>query len=296
MEVAVYDFPLERQEAWLPSSAEREEKESYYRAPTRIKELYIRSEELERAISSFVRVYVEALLPRERAEKALSPIIPLKHFYTRRYEEEYTYPSLHRVLLKHLSLFALLELGYETDRRKLEEDIEIVRIKKRLDELISKRGLLELGDIRFIARSVIPNTELLSAELLNKLEERLSKDVEERIAQAKELDPWTTKRLDSLKRLKRLQGLSKDERLKRYVMAELALVFTVESARLRQMAKKGEISWDDFKREVNRLYMELLSVCPYPDEFDFVGYPYPIPILRKVYELIDKTAKLLAEL
>jgi hypothetical protein len=122
-----------------------------------------------------------------------------------------------------------------------------------LKKIIDWPELLTLNQLKFIATQVLPLTSQLSSIYLEKLEERLRKDVfEKRKFYEKEYNISWRETLDPLEVIKEqeLKSLPSAERLKRYLLAEARAEFAPKDIKLFEKFLERKISYEEYKKEI----------------------------------------------
>jgi hypothetical protein len=123
-----------------------------------------------------------------------------------------------------------------------------------LKKIIDWPGPLTLDQLKFIATQVLPLTSQLPSLYLQKLEERLRKDVfEKRKFYEKEYNiSWSETLLDPFEVIKeqKLKPLPPAERLKRYLLAEARTEFAPKDIKLFEKFLKRKISYEEYENEV----------------------------------------------
>jgi hypothetical protein len=121
-----------------------------------------------------------------------------------------------------------------------------------LKKIIDWPGPLTLDQLKFIATQVLPLTSQLSSMYLEKLEERLRKDVfKKRKFYEKEYNiSWSETLLDPFEVIKeqKLKSLPSAERLKRYLLAEARAEFAPKDIKLFEKFLEGKISYEEYEK------------------------------------------------
>jgi len=134
---------------------------------------------------------------------------------------------------------------------------ERVIIIEELEKILAQPGLLTFDQLRFIATQVLPSSSRLSPTYLEKLVERLRKDVYERreFYRINYHINWSETLLDPLQFIKEqeLKSLPPDKRLKRCLRAEACVEFASRDVMLFKNFLDGKISYDEYEKESRSL-------------------------------------------
>jgi len=162
----------------------------------------------------------------------------------------------------------------------------LIKIERRLNEILDSSKPLTFDQIRFIATEVLPFFQQYSQEHLEKLEQKLRNDIETKISR---YGKKVTGELLSLDEIKRVGKTSIANRIRKYIIVECGLEFARMRSQLEEKVIKGDMSEKEYVKSINDLYKYIYSFCPgSSEEFDFVearSIPYQeTPISRKTYE------------